>query len=154
MQGNILIHGATMVLPKETVNGDLRIRDGVIAAISTSTPLKPLEDELFLDRRGLHLLPGMIDPQCHFRDPGQPEKEDLGSGSAAAVGAGTAVSRGRLQEPCGQCQLLRVLLSHHCFPWIPELPLLVLPKICGILPLHRAHAIQGHRLRLRRATPA
>jgi len=30
----------------------------------------------------------MIDPQCHFRDPGQPEKEDLGSGSAAAVSGG------------------------------------------------------------------
>jgi len=88
MRGNILIHGATMVLPSQTVNGDLRIRNGVIDSIAVSDSLEPLEDELFLDGRWLHLLPGMIDPQCHFRDPGQPEKEDLGSGSAAAVAGG------------------------------------------------------------------
>jgi dihydroorotase len=46
------------------------------------------EGELFVDGTGLHLLPGCIDPQVHFRDPGQPEKEDLGSGSAAAVSGG------------------------------------------------------------------
>ena len=41
-----------------------------------------------IDATGLHLLPGAIDPQVHFREPGQPEKEDLGSGSAAAVSGG------------------------------------------------------------------
>lgn len=88
MNGNILIQGATMVLPEATKEGDLRIRNGVIETIALSEPLEPLEDELFIDGRGLHLMPGMIDPQCHFRDPGQPEKEDLGSGSAAAVSGG------------------------------------------------------------------
>jgi len=88
MNGNILIQGATMVLPEATKEGDLRIRNGVIDTIALSERLEPLEDELFIDGRGLHLMPGMIDPQCHFRDPGQPEKEDLGSGSAAAVSGG------------------------------------------------------------------
>ena len=88
MEGNLLIHGATMVLPNETGVGDLRIRNGVIEAVALGETLKPLDDELFIDGRGLHLLPGIIDPQCHFRDPGQPEKEDLGSGSAAAVSGG------------------------------------------------------------------
>ena len=88
MTGNLLIHGATMVLPDATGIGDLRIRDGRIETVALGKILKPLEDELFIDGRGLHLLPGMIDPQCHFRDPGQPEKEDLGSGSAAAVSGG------------------------------------------------------------------
>ena len=88
MTGNLLIHGATMVLPDATGIGDLRIRDGRIEAVALGKTLQPLEDELFIDGRGLHLLPGMIDPQCHFRDPGQPEKEDLGSGSAAAVSGG------------------------------------------------------------------
>ena len=37
---------------------------------------------------GFHLLPGIIDPQVHFREPGQPEKEDLQSGSAAAASGG------------------------------------------------------------------
>ena len=41
-----------------------------------------------IDATGLHLLPGIIDPQVHFRDPGQPEKEDLYSGSCAAASGG------------------------------------------------------------------
>ena len=87
MKGNVLIHNATLLLPDAEHVGDLRIREGVIETIS-STPLEPMDDELFIDGTGLHLLPGAIDPQCHFRDPGQPEKEDLGSGSAAAVSGG------------------------------------------------------------------
>ena len=87
MKGNVLIHNATMLLPGAELVGDLRIREGVIETVS-STPLEPLNDELFIEGTGLHLLPGAIDPQCHFRDPGQPEKEDLGSGSAAAVSGG------------------------------------------------------------------
>ena len=88
MNGNILIHGATMTLPTQTVIGDLRVRDGIIHSIAIESTLEPLDDELFIDAEGLHLMPGMIDPQCHFRDPGQPEKEDLASGSAAAVSGG------------------------------------------------------------------
>jgi len=88
MLGHVLIHGATMVTPDATGVGDLRIRNGIIDTISLGKALTPLDDELYIDGRGLHLLPGMIDPQCHFRDPGQPEKEDLGSGSAAAVSGG------------------------------------------------------------------
>ena len=88
MTRNLLIHGATMVLPNETGVGDLRIRNGVIETVALGATLEPKDDELFIDGRGLHLLPGIIDPQVHFRDPGQPEKEDLGSGSAAAVSGG------------------------------------------------------------------
>ena len=88
MTGNILISGATMVLPEITKLGDLRITDGIIAEISDSGTLENHDGEMFVDGTGLHLLPGCIDPQVHFRDPGQPEKEDLGSGSAAAVSGG------------------------------------------------------------------
>ena len=86
-RGDVLISGATMVLPSGQTKGDLRIENGIISEISSS-PLEAKEGELFIDGTGLHLLPGGIDPQCHFRDPGQPEKEDLGSGSAAAVSGG------------------------------------------------------------------
>ena len=88
MSGNILIHGATMVLPNETGVGDLRIRDRGIETVARGETLQALDDELFIDGTGLHLMPGMIYPQVHFRDPGQPEKEDLASGSAAAVSGG------------------------------------------------------------------
>ncbi|HIF90757.1 MAG TPA: hypothetical protein EYQ58_04370, partial [Candidatus Poseidoniales archaeon] len=86
--GSVLICGATMVTPSQTAIGDLRISDGIISEISIGGGLLPTGDELLIDGRGLHLLPGGIDPQCHFRDPGQPDKEDLESGSAAAVSGG------------------------------------------------------------------
>ena len=88
MTGNILISGATMVLPETTKLGDLRISDGIITEVSDPGTLENHDGEMFVDGTGLHLLPGCIDPQVHFRDPGQPEKEDLGSGSAAAVSGG------------------------------------------------------------------
>jgi len=87
MKGNVLVRNATMILPDAELVGDLRIRDGVIHSISRGA-LEPLDDEWLIDGTGLHVLPGAVDPQCHFRDPGQPEKEDLGSGSAAAVSGG------------------------------------------------------------------
>ena len=86
--GNMLIVGATVVLPDSTRLADVRVANGLIDSISAPNELQPLDDELLIDGSGLHLLPGIIDPQVHFRDPGQPEKEDLGSGSAAAVSGG------------------------------------------------------------------
>ena len=88
MDGNILITGAKMVLPSGIVTGDLRITNGTISEISTNGNLEPQDDELVHDADGLHLLPGIIDPQVHFRDPGQPEKEDLHTGSRAAASGG------------------------------------------------------------------
>ena len=87
-QGNMLIVGATVVLPDSTRLADVRVANGIIDTIATPNELQPLDDELLIDGSGLHLLPGIIDPQVHFRDPGQPEKEDLESGSAAAVSGG------------------------------------------------------------------
>ena len=88
MNRNILITGAKMVLPTGIVSGDLRITDGVISEISTQSNIEPNDGELIHDATGLHLLPGIIDPQVHFRDPGQPEKEDLYTGSRAAASGG------------------------------------------------------------------
>ena len=56
MSGNVLIHGATMVLPNHTGVGDLRIRNGLIDAIAMGSTLEPMDDELFIDGTGLHLL--------------------------------------------------------------------------------------------------
>ena len=88
MEKNILITGAKMVLPHGIETGDLRISDGIISEISTKEKLEPKDNEYVHDADGLHLLPGIIDPQVHFRDPGQPEKEDLHTGSRAAASGG------------------------------------------------------------------
>ena len=87
-KGNLLVTNASIVLESEILVGDLRIQDGIIHEISTSTKIEAKEGELVVDGTGLHLMPGMIDPQVHFRDPGQPEKEDLYSGSVAAASGG------------------------------------------------------------------
>ena len=65
--------------------GDVYCEDGVIARIDSR--IDAAADES-IDAGGLLLLPGVIDPQVHFREPGKEYKEDLGSGSRAAARGG------------------------------------------------------------------
>ena len=88
MTGDLLVQNAMMVLPNRIVEGDLRVSNGSIKTIATQGGLVPESHELVIDGTGLHLLPGAIDPHVHFRDPGNPEKEDLESGSRAAAAGG------------------------------------------------------------------
>ncbi len=88
MTGNLLVQNAMMVLPDRVVEGDLRVANGRIKTVAPQGGLVPQNGETIIDGTGLHLLPGAIDPHVHFRDPGNPEKEDLGSGSRAAVAGG------------------------------------------------------------------
>ena len=85
---DLIVKGGTLA----TVNGqeqlDIAIKDGEFAAIGTVDG----EAHETLDARGLTILPGVIDTQVHFREPGNEHKEDLQSGSLAAVMGGvTAV---------------------------------------------------------------
>tara|TARA_Y100000741_G_scaffold91234_2_gene67576 strand:+ start:2481 stop:3236 length:756 start_codon:yes stop_codon:yes gene_type:complete len=88
MNGRLLVQNATMVLPDRIVEGDLRVSNGLIKTIAPFGGLQPEIGEYVIDGMGLHLLPGAIDPHVHFRDPGNPEKEDLESGSRAAAAGG------------------------------------------------------------------
>ena len=68
---------------------DIGIRDGRIAALGTFGPQQAGKT---VDCKGLHILPGVMDTQVHFREPGLEHKEDLESGSHSAVMGGvTAV---------------------------------------------------------------
>src|SRR6476646_8975558 len=68
---------------------DIAISDGRIAAIGAFAARSAGE---VVDCKGLHILPGVIDTQVHFREPGQTHKEDLETGSRSAVMGGvTAV---------------------------------------------------------------
>ncbi|MFQ6021315.1 MAG: dihydroorotase [Acidiferrobacterales bacterium] len=64
---------------------DLACENGLIARIE---PVLDAQAEESLDARGHLLLPGVIDAQVHFREPGAEHKEDLASGSRAAVRGG------------------------------------------------------------------
>jgi dihydroorotase len=86
---DLLIKGATVVNHDGEGVRDVAIRAGRIAAIGQLGSAKAAE---VLDARGLHVLPGVIDSQVHFREPGLEHKEDLATGSRAAVMGGvTAV---------------------------------------------------------------
>ena len=68
---------------------DVGLKDGKIAAIGDLSRASAGER---IDCAGLHVLPGVIDTQVHFREPGPTHKEDLETGSrAAALGGVTAV---------------------------------------------------------------
>ena len=68
---------------------DIGIRAGRIAALGSLANASAGET---IDARGLTILPGVIDTQVHFREPGATHKEDLESGARAAVlGGVTAV---------------------------------------------------------------
>ena len=88
MTGNLLVQNAMMALPNGIVEGDLRVVNGTIHTVAPNGGLVPKDGEFVIDATGLRLLPGAIDPHVHFRDPGNPEKEDLESGSRAAASGG------------------------------------------------------------------
>ena len=85
MPRRTLIRGATVVLPGETARTSVLIEDGRIAAVGAAAHSRA--DEV-VDATGLHLLPGVIDDQVHFRDPGLTHKEDLRTGSRACAAGG------------------------------------------------------------------
>ncbi len=86
MEKTFLIYGGTVVTPRETIPANILIAGEKIQAI-LSPEDKPHADETF-DATGLTILPGIIDAQVHFRDPGLTYKEDLETGSRAAAAGG------------------------------------------------------------------
>ncbi|TNE87137.1 MAG: dihydroorotase [Deltaproteobacteria bacterium] len=85
MAGTLTIRQARLVLPDRVVTGDLLVEEGVIAEIGPSIARSAGEE---IDGSGLTVLPGVIDPQVHFREPGHTYKEDLATGSRAAAAGG------------------------------------------------------------------
>ncbi len=86
---DLLIKNGTVVNQDGTGKADIGVSDGKIIEIGT---LATRDAGEVIDATGLHILPGVIDSQVHFREPGMEHKEDLASGSRAAVMGGvTAV---------------------------------------------------------------
>ena len=81
----LLIKNATAVLPTETLKTNVLVEDGSIASIDAAD--HAAADET-VSANGLHLMPGIIDDQVHFREPGLEHKEDLRTGSRACAKGG------------------------------------------------------------------
>lgn len=86
---DLILRGGTAVLPGMTLEVDIGVRDGKIAMIGD---LEGAHAATIIPCRGLHILPGVIDTQVHFREPGATHKEDIEHGTmAAAAGGVTAI---------------------------------------------------------------
>lgn len=81
-----IIKNASIVNEGKIFVADVLIEDGLIARIDSSISSKREYKEINAD--GLHLFPGVIDDQVHFRDPGLTHKGDLYTESRAAVAGG------------------------------------------------------------------
>ena len=66
---------------------DIKIEDGKIIKIAKNIEASSDKEEV-IDARGKAVVPGLIDVHVHFRDPGQTQKEDLMTGSQAAIAGG------------------------------------------------------------------
>ena len=79
-----LIRNASVVLPEGIQEIDVLIDSGRIALLDAAG--QPADETI--DATGLHLLPGVIDDQVHFRQPGLEHKEDLAHASRACAAGG------------------------------------------------------------------
>ena len=83
----VLIKNARIVNEGSITEGDVYIVDGIIAEIADSISAKS-PDVVIIDAEGNYLLPGLIDDQVHFREPGLTHKETIETGSRAAIAGG------------------------------------------------------------------
>ncbi|MEH1922180.1 dihydroorotase [Nostoc sp.] len=84
---SLLIRRARIILPNgELMVGDVLTRDRQIVEVAPEISQTALVTEV--DAEGLTLLPGVIDPQVHFREPGLEHKEDLFTASCACAKGG------------------------------------------------------------------
>lgn len=86
MAETFLIKNATLVNEGKSFRSDVLIVDGKIASVK---PFITIEENIkIIDATGLHLLPGVIDDQVHFREPGLTHKGEIYTESKAAVAGG------------------------------------------------------------------
>ena len=85
MDTSTLIQNAIVMTPKGPAVADVLVENGIIRSVGASLKASGAK---VIDATGLTLIPGAIDPQVHFREPGMEWKEDLGSGSRAAAAGG------------------------------------------------------------------
>lgn len=83
-----LIRNATIVNEGHIFKGDLLIKNETIAAISSVNKITTPEKTSVIDAAGLLLLPGVIDDQVHFREPGLTYKGEIFTESRAAAAGG------------------------------------------------------------------
>jgi dihydroorotase len=89
LQGLLIQHAQILLSNGELLLGDVLIRDRIIEQVEPTITAPADEATLkVIDATGLTLLPGVIDPQVHFREPGLEHKEDLFTATCACAKGG------------------------------------------------------------------
>jgi dihydroorotase len=91
----ILLRGGRLIDPARAIDElrDVLIAEGEIKAIDSPGRLGVPEGATVIDAAGCWVVPGLVDPHVHLRDPGFPEKETIATGlCAAAAGGFTSVA--------------------------------------------------------------
>ena len=86
MTKGILIQNATIVNENKIFKGDLLIENEIITKISSK--IKPTKNIEVINAEGKYLIPGFIDDQVHFREPGLTHKANIATESRAAIAGG------------------------------------------------------------------
>jgi dihydroorotase len=92
---SLFFKSGRVIDPANGIDGllDLLVCDGVVEALDDPGAITPPADATIIDAAGMWIVPGLIDPHVHLRDPGFPEKETISSGlRAAAAGGFTTVA--------------------------------------------------------------
>ncbi|MGA9278470.1 dihydroorotase [Ilumatobacter sp.] len=99
---SLVITGATVLDQTGERRADVRVADGLIAAVGAD--LEPADGDQVIDASGLTLSPGFVDLHTHLREPGREEAETIETGSrAAALGGYTAVVAMPNTDPTQDC---------------------------------------------------
>ena len=83
---DLVIRGGKLVGGEGILEAALAIHNGQIVAVAEETVLPPARE--VIDAQGRYVLPGLIDPHVHLRDPGHTEREDWTTGTMAAAAGG------------------------------------------------------------------
>ena len=67
---------------------EIRVEEGRIAEIGADLTVDGASDDSIVDASGCWVVPGGIDPQVHFYDPGHTQREDFAHGTSAAAAGG------------------------------------------------------------------
>ncbi|MDA9087398.1 dihydroorotase [Polaribacter sp.] len=86
MTKGILIQNATIVNENKIFKGDVLIENEIITKISSE--IKPTKNVEIINAKGKYLIPGFIDDQVHFREPGLTHKANIATESRAAIAGG------------------------------------------------------------------
>ena len=106
---DLAVRGATVVGPRGRYRADLHVAGGTIVALGTLAA----QARTVVDAGGLLAIPGVVDSHVHFMDPGETEREDFITGSAAAAAGGaTTVVEHTHAAPVRTAAELRTKTAH------------------------------------------